>query len=87
NYQSSYRWGDDDQPGNILGDYTLVNLGADWKGINGRPLDLNLFVTNVFNKAYKAGSLAYYLAFGTSAASYTEPRMFGVRLRYTFGGG
>jgi iron complex outermembrane receptor protein len=87
NYQSTYRWGDDEQPGNLLGDYTLVNLGASWKHVNGRPIDLEAFVTNVANKAYKAGSLAYYLANGVSAASYTEPRMYGVRLRYTFGGG
>jgi iron complex outermembrane receptor protein len=85
NYQSTYRWGDEDQPGNLLGDYTLVNLGASWNHINGRPVDLEAFVTNVGNKAYKAGSLAYYTATGVSAASYTEPRMYGVRLRYTFG--
>jgi iron complex outermembrane receptor protein len=84
-YQSTYRWGDEDQPGNLLGDYTVWNLGASWKGVYGRPIDIDAFVTNVFNKAYKAGSLAYYTATGVSAASYTEPRMFGVRVRYTFG--
>jgi iron complex outermembrane receptor protein len=86
-YQSTYRWGDRDQPGNLLGDYTLVNLGANWRRVYGRPIDVELFVTNVANKAYRAGALAYYYATGAVAASYTGPRMYGVRLRYTFGGG
>jgi len=86
-YQSTYLWGDRDQPGNLLGDYALFNLGANWRNIKGRPIELELFVTNVANKAYKAGSLAYYFSVGASAASYIEPRMYGFRLRYTFGGG
>jgi iron complex outermembrane recepter protein len=83
-YQSEYRSGDRDQPGNILGDYALFNAGVAWRNIEGRPIDLELFMTNIFDKAYKSGSLAYYYAVGTSAASYTEPRMVGVRLRYNF---
>lgn len=85
NYQSSYRWGDLDQPGNILGNYTLVNMGADWDKIGGKPVHLQLFVTNLAHIAPKAGSLAYYYTIGQSAASYIEPRMFGFRLRYDFG--
>lgn len=87
NYQFSYRWGDLDQPGNVLGRYGLVNLGADWDHVAGGPIRLQLFVTNLLDNASKAGSQAYYYSLGQSAASYIEPRMFGFRVRYSFGGG
>ena len=65
---------------------TLVNFGATWKNINSLPVDLELFVTNAFNDDHKAASQIFYYSTGVTAASYLEPRMFGVRMRYTFGG-
>ena len=87
NYQSIYRWGDVTQPGNILGNYTLVNFGMDWDHFAGRPIHIEAFVTNAFDRKDKAGSLAYFYSIGQSAASYIEPRMYGFRVRYAFGGG
>jgi len=86
NYQSSFLQTDQPQPGNVLGDYTLVNLGANWKNIAGAPVDVELFVTNLFDKKAIAASQIFYYSIGTSSASYIEPRMVGVRLRYDFGG-
>ena len=87
NFQSHYRWGDLDQPGNILGGYGLINMGADWDHVAGSPIRLQFFVTNLLNNASKAGSMAYYYALGQVSASYIEPRMYGFRIRYSFGGG
>jgi iron complex outermembrane receptor protein len=88
NYQSHFLSTDQPQPEVYrIGNYTLLNLGANWRNIGGKPVDLEAYVTNVANKkAIAAGQVFYYSA-GASAASFIEPRMYGVRLRYTFGGG
>jgi iron complex outermembrane receptor protein len=85
-YQSHYLTTDQQQPAVYrIGDYTLLNIGANWRNVGGRPVDIETFMTNVTNKkAIAAGQVFYYSA-GVAAASYIEPRMFGVRLRYTFG--
>jgi iron complex outermembrane receptor protein len=90
NYQSSYRWGDVDSghinsPEITLGNYALVNFGANWDHVAGRPVHLEVFVTNALDGKYRAGSLAYYYSVGQAAVSYIEPRMFGFRVRYDFG--
>jgi iron complex outermembrane recepter protein len=86
NYQGHYKTTDQPQPGWTLGDYTLVNLGATWKNVGQSPVDADLFMTNAFNKKAVAGAQIFYYAIGITARSYIEPRMFGVRLRYQFGG-
>jgi iron complex outermembrane receptor protein len=85
-YQSHYLTTDQPQPVVYrIGNYTLLNLGANWRNVGGKPIDIEAFMTNVTNKkAIAAGQVFYYSA-GASAASYIEPRMFGMRVRYTFG--
>jgi iron complex outermembrane receptor protein len=85
-YQGHYLITDQPQPFVYrIGDYSLVNFGATWKSFARTPVDVELFMTNAFNKkAIAAGQVFYYSA-GTAAASFIEPRMFGVRLRYNFG--
>jgi iron complex outermembrane recepter protein len=83
-YQSHFRAQDPDQPGNIIGDYGLLNFDAEWKNIAGRPVDLEVFVTNVADEQYIQQNLAYYNVFGSVAVLYGEPRMYGARLRYNF---
>ena len=85
-YQSSFLQTDQPQPGNVIGGYTLVNLGATWKHFYGAPVDVELFATNLFDKKAVAASQVFYYAIGLTSASYIEPRMFGMRLRYNFGG-
>jgi iron complex outermembrane receptor protein len=69
-----------------LGNYTLVNFGANWRGVMRSNADVELYVTNAFDKkAIAAGQVFYYSA-GIAAASYIEPRMVGLRLRYHFDG-
>jgi iron complex outermembrane receptor protein len=68
-------------------DYGLLNLGLNWVAIAGSKLDGSLFVTNATNTVYcvacgAAGSSLDGLGYGI--VEYGEPRMYGIRLRYTF---
>jgi len=68
-------------------DYGLLNLGLNWVAIAGTSLDGSIFVTNATNKIYcvscsAAGSGLDSLGYGI--VEYGEPRMYGLRLRYTF---
>jgi iron complex outermembrane receptor protein len=79
--------GDYFQPGGKISAYGLLNLNADWHSIFGRPLDISLFCTNVLNKTYQiGGSSGYFGSLGLVTAMYGEPRMYGARLRFRFGG-
>jgi iron complex outermembrane receptor protein len=66
---------------------SLLNLDLGWSSIFGSPVDVTAFATNVTNKKYYQyipglGSPQAAVEFATVG----EPRMFGVRLRYRFGG-
>jgi iron complex outermembrane receptor protein len=62
----------------------LLNLNLSWQSIAGTPLDLSIFATNVTQEHY-------YLfvpgldSSGSEFAALGQPRMYGARLRYSFG--
>lgn len=85
NYQSSFRATDQNQPGNILGNYTLVNMGVNWDSMLGTGVDAELFVTNIANIRPVAAAGIFYYSIGYVNETYVEPRMFGVRLKARFG--
>jgi iron complex outermembrane receptor protein len=65
--------------------YNLVAVDLQWKSIFRTPVDLSLFGTNVTKKKY----LSYVTGLtgaGFETAVLGEPRMYGLRLRYHFGG-
>jgi iron complex outermembrane receptor protein len=64
----------------------LLNLQAQWQNMFGRPFDLSFFMTNATDRTYVLGGFEVYRPVGTSSILYNEPRMFGFRLRYRFGG-
>jgi iron complex outermembrane receptor protein len=72
----------------FLPGYGYVNAEADLTSIGGRPIDIALFVDNLTNATYATGLADFYNTGTTGTVSYTfaPPRMFGVRLRYRFGG-
>jgi iron complex outermembrane receptor protein len=84
-------------PSNIAaegGDYSwldkrnLLDANASWNSIMGSTIDVSFFGTNLTNQQY----YAYIPGLGTPAVGFEtavlgEPRMFGVRARYRFGGG
>jgi iron complex outermembrane receptor protein len=66
----------------------LLDANASWNSIMGSTIDLSFFGTNLTNLHY----YAYIPGLGSSALGFEtavlgEPRMFGVRARYRFGGG
>jgi iron complex outermembrane receptor protein len=83
-YSSRFRWNDLELPGNTVGGSGLLDLSADWNGIAGSRVDASLFMTNVGDRTYRMISSVQYNSVGISSAMYGEPRMYGVRLRYTF---
>ncbi|CAN7624026.1 TonB-dependent receptor [Phenylobacterium sp. LjRoot225] len=72
-------------PYGTLPSVELVNLNMDWKSIAGRPIDLALFATNVTNEKYYLGVNDQRTS-GFVSQLMASPRMYGMRLRYRFGG-
>jgi len=72
-------------PFNSQGSYGLLTLGANWRNIASRPIDLSFFMTNATNKTYAIGGLPLSNSLGVSSITYGAPRMWGFRLGYRFG--
>jgi iron complex outermembrane receptor protein len=90
-YQSS-TWISDDamfstNPRNELEPgYVVANLRADWNSVMGNPIDVSLFVRNVFNKLYRVGTGNLISSqLGTTNAIYSDPRLIGIQVRARFG--
>lgn len=65
--------------------YSLLNLNAGWSNVAGSGFDLVAFATNVTNKHYRTTSGGGYESSGIRDFMYGAPRMYGVRLKYSFG--
>jgi iron complex outermembrane receptor protein len=63
----------------------LVNANIDWRGVAGSDIDLSFFVTNLFDEEYITARLGGWDSLGFANGRQGEPRMFGARLRYSFG--
>ena len=64
----------------------LLNLNLSWDSVGGSPFDVSAFVTNVTNEKYYTFWGGGWQATGIEYASLGQPRMYGLRLRYSFGG-
>jgi iron complex outermembrane receptor protein len=65
----------------------IVNLSANWNSIGGSPIDVSAFVTNLTNQEYYTYIPGLAAPGGTDfeTAALGQPRMYGVRVRYSFG--
>lgn len=63
----------------------LVNLNLDWKRMFGSPFDLALFATNVTKEVYVVSNGGSFTSSGIGDRMYGAPRMYGLRLKYSFG--
>jgi iron complex outermembrane receptor protein len=63
----------------------LVNLNASWTDVLGAPVDVSFFMTNLTNAKFPLNVNNAYTSFGFESQIVNEPRMFGFRLRYSFG--
>ena len=66
--------------------YTTIDLGFAWNNVLTYPMDLSVFATNVTNNVYKVGGFPLYSTSGFASFIYGEPTMYGVKLKYRFGG-
>ena len=78
--------GTTNEPGVRLPAFGLLNATLDWKNALASGLDLSLFATNLTNKLYTITNTGTYQTIGAWTQMYGEPRMFGLRARYKFGG-
>lgn len=85
-YQDEYSSNDSFNPAiSPQTSYELVNLNGEWNGALGSPVDLLFFVNNVFEEEFTTSVLGIGFA-QVNSAVVNEPRTYGVRLRYSFGG-
>lgn len=63
--------------------YSLMNFNVNWERIAGSNLDANFFITNAFDKRHFE-SRTLSASRGYTARYYGEPRMYGMKLRYSF---
>jgi iron complex outermembrane receptor protein len=80
------RNGDHSQVQGIQDQFGILNLNLNWDHIAGGPVDATFFMTNATNKTYVLTPNPFSSSFGYSTSIYGEPRMYGVRLKYSFGG-
>lgn len=64
----------------------VFNVSLEWKEIAGSRLSARAFVNNVFDKLYAEAGLATLNSLGFGENFYGDPRTFGLRLTYKFGG-
>lgn len=72
------------QNGEKLPGYNLVNSQLTWRNVASSGLDLGVFVKNVFNEKYYASASVLLKSFPISSAYLGEPRIWGVKARYSF---
>jgi iron complex outermembrane receptor protein len=63
----------------------LLNLNAGLKQMFDRPIELSFFMTNATNQGYLLHPLGALYTIGAEGGHPDLPRMFGFRLRYSFG--
>jgi iron complex outermembrane receptor protein len=86
NWNWQARSGDFGQPGGDIPAFGLLNMNLDWNAVAGAPIDVSLFASNLLNKDYSVGGIPLYYLLGYSLQRFGEPRMYGIRLNYRFGG-
>jgi iron complex outermembrane receptor protein len=69
----------------VLKASNLLDLNANWRNIAGRPIDLTFFMTNVTNEERVLFPGGAYGTIGADGGHLNQPRMWGFRLRYSFG--
>jgi len=74
------------EPGAYLQPFGLLNMSLDWNDVARSGFDLGLFVTNATNKTYRISNSNVNDDLLYQTTLYGEPRMYGLKLRYRFGG-
>jgi iron complex outermembrane receptor protein len=67
--------------------YERTDFRATWQNILKSRLDVSAFVTNAFDKVGVISAGSSTVGLGASSVIYNEPRIWGMQLHYSFGGG
>lgn len=78
--------GESPNPYDMLDPFELLGLNANWLSVYGSDFDVSLYATNVLDEEYETYRAGTYSALGIEVRQFSMPRMYGARLRYTFGG-
>jgi len=73
-------------PYDVLPSFELMNLNASWLGIYDSNFDMSLYATNVLDKEYVTYTAGTYETIGIEVRQNGLPKMYGMRVRYNFGG-
>jgi iron complex outermembrane receptor protein len=73
------------EPGAWIGPYGLLNASFNWDRINGTPLSLQLYGTNLTDRTYRVSNSNVWELLGFQSSIYGEPRIIGLQLGYTWG--
>jgi iron complex outermembrane receptor protein len=74
------------EPGGYIDAYDVFSASVDWNGMFGTSIDARAFVTNLTNQTYRiSNSNGVDASLGYSTSIYSEPRMYGLQIRYRFG--
>jgi iron complex outermembrane recepter protein len=66
--------------------YGILNASVGLNNVAGSGVDVSVFGTNLSNVAKPVGAADFYAsAAGVVGLTYTEPRMYGIRIGYRFG--
>jgi iron complex outermembrane recepter protein len=69
-----------------IGAYGLLGMNLHWDEIMRRPIDAELFATNLTNRLYYNNTTQLYDSpFGIASGYLGAPRMYGARVRVRFG--
>lgn len=76
------------QPGAVLEPFGLLNASIDWRDVGGTGIDAGVFATNLTNETYRISNADVFQQGGLLywATLFGEPRMYGLRVTYRFGG-
>ena len=72
------------QPSEQLESFGTLNVSLDWKKVGGSGFDVGLYGTNLTNNLYRVSNSDVFKSVLYVATLYGEPRMYGMRLRYSF---
>lgn len=64
--------------------YGILNLGLNWKGFMGSPVDVSVFVNNATGTEYRPFGIVVYNSIGYNAATLGDPRVIGVQTTFRF---
>jgi len=76
----------DAEPGAWLDSFGVVNASISWRQIFQSQLDLQLFGTNLTDEEYRISNSNVWNELGYRNTIWSEPRMYGLRATYRWGG-